>query len=351
MTRVLALLEKLVALLDSGQELESCLAQALELMLRELKLETGWVWLLEPHSQKIYLAASARLPRALAEPVRMTGKTCRCLDGFLKGELGPSSVDRIACSRLREVEVEGSHTSFPLSFGGRPLGLLNLGFRELDPDEVRLLALACHQLGALVERSRMAEEREQFARQHERERLARELHDTLAQSFTAIGLQLEGAEMALEGRIEVARQRLQKALAISREGVETTREVVFDLRGHEPLAAGLRKLSRAFTSRSGIPVQASLAVLSLDAESEQQLLRIAGEALHNVERHAAASRVTLRLEARETGYRLSIEDDGRGLSGKEGLGLTGMRERAQAISARLTLTSDQGGTRVEVEKR
>lgn len=345
-----AVYERLTEILQSAGELEALLDAALGLLVDTLGLETAWAWLFEPEGGEIYLASSYRLPDPLLKPVKMTGYPCRCLEALGAGRLDPKAVDRISCSRLREVDAvpaQGRHTSFPLSYGGRKLGLINLGWRALTREEELWVKLACAQISARVDRGRWVEEREIYARQSERQRLARDLHDTLAQSFTAIALQVEGAQMVL-GRPEVAQERLERALAVARESLETTRRVVYDLRGEKPLSLALRSTARAFTSRTGIPVRSSLDPIRLEPSVEHELLHIVTEALTNIERHAAAHRVTLKLAQEAGGVRLTVEDDGRGLSGPEGLGLTGMRERALQIGAELHLESGERGTRVSL---
>src|SRR3989442_13423644 len=153
-------------------------------------------------------------------------------DLFRPGKLTPTKVDVLGCTRLRdafEAHVPEAtlglryHASIPLYFQDRRLGIINLAgpsWRQLTGDELRLLATIAYQVGIAVERARLAEEGARLARAEERTRLAREIHDTLAQSLTAIGLDVEGALRHLEGSPERARQRLERALATTRESLE-----------------------------------------------------------------------------------------------------------------------------------
>ena len=176
-------------------------------------------------------------------------------------------------------------------------------WRKLTAEELRLLSTIAFQVGMAIERARLAEDAMGLARAEERARIAREIHDTLAQGLTAIALNIEGAMHRLETDPDQARERLERALAMARENLEDARRSVLDLRGAaqlegKPLAEALAGLARAFTSDTGIPatVQSSnVDGLSLRIESE--VFRIAQEALTNVRKHARAHSVQIGLRA------------------------------------------------------
>jgi signal transduction histidine kinase len=215
-------------------------------------------------------------------------------------------------------------------------------WRQLSRDDLRLLSTIAYQLGIAVERARLAEAATQLARAEERARIAREIHDTLAQSLTAIGLQIEGALQQMDSNPQRARQRLEDALATSRLSLDEARRSVLDLRGGaqaRPLPDALAALARSFTSETGVRVRVQTegqVVLPLRVEAE--LVRIAQEALTNVRRHARATEVEVKLRAVPRGIRLTIRDNGRGFHTqlrKEGHhGLLGMRERDQSTRTR-----------------
>src|SRR5207248_9801905 len=192
-----------------------------------------------------------------------------------------------------------SHASIPLYFQDRPLGIVNVAgpsWRRLTADELRLLATIAYQVGIAVERARLAEESTRLARAEERTRLAREIHDTLAQGLTAIGLDIEGALRHLEGSPERARERLERALATTRESLEEARRSVLNLRAApltgRPLAEALAALGRDFASSTGILVHVQIAGMEdapVPLRVEAELFRIAQEALANVRKHARAT--------------------------------------------------------------
>jgi two-component system NarL family sensor kinase len=301
----------------------------------------------------------------------MTGHHCWCIEAFLDGELAPKNIDVLECSRLRPavqanaVELTHGlryHASIPLYFRDTPLGIMNVtspSWRELTREELRLLSTIAYQVGIAIERARLAEESTRLARAEERARIAREIHDTLAQGLTAIALHIEGALNHLESRPERARERLERALAMARESLEEARRSVLSLRTAPPdgrtLVEALGALGRAFTSETGVRVHVrATGQPVLPSRIEAEVYRIAQEALANVRRHAGAQEVEMTLQAGPRRVRLTIRDDGRGfdpMTGSDGrYGLLGMRERAKLLGGRLRVESrpDQG-TKVSLD--
>ena len=366
--RELRILNGIAEALNSATDVQQALARTLSLVAKSLGLRTGWVWLIDAETQEFYSAAAQNLPPYLQEPVRMTGRSCWCIEAFRAGTLTPNNIDVMQCSRLsaavgaKDVEAtEGLryHASIPLMFQDKPLGIMNVSgpsWRELSAEELRLLATIAYQVGIAVERARLAEERTRLARAEERTRLAREIHDTLAQGLTAIALHIEGAVRHLDSDTEKTRERLQRALAIVRENIEEARRSVLDLRATslsgKPLTEALAAFSRAFASETGVRVQMRvLGARSLPLRVEAELFRIAQEALNNLRRHAKATEAKITLRLNKDSVRLTLRDNGQGFERRavrEGAqGLVGMRERAKLLGGTLTIESRMGqGTTV-----
>lgn len=364
--RDLRILNSIAEALNSSADVQEALERTLGLVAELLGLRTGWVWLRDPQSGRFYSAAARNLPPFLQEPVRMAGKSCYCLDEFCEGSLTPMNIHLVDCSRLgpavRASDLEATqglscHASIPLFFQDRPLGVMNVAgpsWRELTGEELRLLSTIAYQVGIAIERARLAEERGELARVEERARIAREIHDTLAQGLTGIGLHLESALHHLETHPELARERLERALALTRENLEQARGSVLSLRSAppdgRPLAEALRTLARSFTADTGIRVRVRIpdpAAAALPHRAEAELYRIAQEALANIRRHAEASAVTLTLDAASGGIRLAVRDNGRGFDPaaipEDRQGIRGMRERVRLLGGRLRLDSRPGG--------
>jgi signal transduction histidine kinase len=192
------------------------------------------------------------------------------------------------------------------------------------------------------------------ATEAERSRLAREIHDTLAQGFAGIVTQLQAAEEAPDAP---ARERhTGLALALARDGLAEARRSVHALRpvalDSVALPEAITAAARRWSERTGIPVQIeqTSATGMLSTGAEVALLRTAQEALANVERHAHARHVVLRLHYSDQGASLDVLDDGRGFdptrarvgATDEGFGLTAMRERIEALAGNLVVESNPG---------
>lgn len=362
-TRELVILNAIAEALNSAPDVQQALRRTLTLVADLLGLQTGWIWLLDAETHQFYSAAAQHLPPYLQEPVRMTGHHCWCIEAFLAGELAPKNIDVLECSRLRPavqadaVELTHGlryHASIPLYFRDTPLGIMNVtspSWRELRREELRLLSTIAYQVGIAIERARLADESTRLARAEERARMAREIHDTLAQGLTAIALHLEGGLHHLERDPTRARERLERALAMTRESLEEARRSVLNLRtaplAGKPLPEALGALARSFTSETGVRVHVQVTgngLLPLRVEAE--LFRVAQEALANVRRHARATEVEIVLRGSGPAVRLSIRDDGRGFDPRarhEGrYGLLGMRERAKVLGGSLRVESRPG---------
>lgn len=193
--------------------------------------------------------------------------------------------------------------------------------------------------------------KEQLAISRERNRLARELHDTLAHTLSGLTVQLEAIQTVHASNDRLA-DMITNALKTSREGLVETRRALKALRVESLEEMGLKhslqELTQRFKARCDIPLILELAenINQFTDEEEQTIYRITQEALENILKHARASRVRLSLEKRATQWVYSIEDDGKGFDfaneqgPTEGLGIKGMQERANAIGAELNIQSE-----------
>jgi two-component system, NarL family, sensor kinase len=360
----LRILKEIAETLNGSTEVEQAIRESLARVADLLGLKTGWVWLIDPTSGRFYSAAARDLPPFLSDPVRMTGRTCWCIDAYRSGQLTAENIDVIECSRLRAALVGERpatrglryHASIPLNFGVRRLGIMNVAtprWRRLTRRELDLLQTIASQMGVAIERARLAQESVRLARAEERARFARDLHDTLTQGLTAIGLHIEASLGAVHDA--GARTQLEQALSVARSSLDEARRSLRALRGSplagRPLAAALAALAREMTADTGVRVRVRAADdVPLPPAVEEELFRIASEALMNVRRHAQAMEVELILVRDASDVRLTISDDGRGFDAKapsSGFGLAGMRERAALAGGTLAIRSSAGkGTEV-----
>ena len=192
----------------------------------------------------------------------------------------------------------------------------------------------------------------------ERERMAQEIHDTLAQGFTSVVMLAQTTSAELDrGRPDAARARVEQIERVARDNLAEARALVaaFGPAGLQDatLVEALARLADRFTAETGVrvdvPPSAAAAAAGLGRDQEVVLLRAAQEALANVRRHAAATRVTLTLTRTGDEVRLEVTDDGRGIPDgtPDGHGLRGMRERARGGGGDLRVGPGPGaGTRV-----
>jgi signal transduction histidine kinase/streptogramin lyase len=196
----------------------------------------------------------------------------------------------------------------------------------------------------------------------ERARLAREIHDTLAQGFVGISSQLDAVAMCMHDERSPARKYLEMARRMARHSLTEARRSVMDLRASmlegQDLASALESGMRVWTQGSGVDVDVAVTgpLHPLPEEFEQHLLRIAQEAVTNVLKHAGARNIWIKLHTEARKLYLRIVDNGHGFEQQDAFssvgghfGLIGMRERAERLGGELHLASHPGeGTEVEV---
>ncbi|MEQ0560691.1 sensor histidine kinase [Amycolatopsis sp. NEAU-NG30] len=191
----------------------------------------------------------------------------------------------------------------------------------------------------------------------ERERLAREIHDTLAQGFTSIVTLAQAIESELDTDPAAARRHVELAARTARENLAEARTMVAALAPAD-LAAGslvdaVRRQAGRLADETGITVRYEVdgPLPALGTASEVVLLRGAQEALNNVRRHAGASSVSVRLSVVDCSVRLSVRDDGTGFDPDTatGFGLRGMRSRAEQVGGTLSVRSGPSGTELTLE--
>ncbi len=245
--------------------------------------------------------------------------------------------------------------SAPLQRGGQTIGLLGIGARVargFDADEVETLASLANQATIALEHARLEARLRELAVVEERERIARELHDGIAQVLGYVNTKSQAIDGYLAGgRVDEARAQVAQLGTAARAVYVDVREAILGLRSPiEPglgLGAAVEAHARRVAADSGFALDADIPAssrdLRLDGETEAQVYRIVQEAFTNVRKHAAARRVRLSMAVDDGRLAISIDDDGRGLtadphtSDVPRYGLRSMHERAQAIGATLDI--------------
>ena len=254
----------------------------------------------------------------------------------------------------------------PLNIGNRTLGWIKLSASG-EPDcastqwwRVMLTQAIAHQaalalhFSRVVESSRVEERRKGVL--EERNRLARDIHDNLAQGFGAILMQLQAAQRDMCAVPSPLAQKLETAIDIARTHMVEARRSVGALRPNvgdgEEISQALKRITSLAQRTTPVPIDINVEPLPRVGDAvEREIVGIAQEALTNAVRHSRARRITVNASpVRSIGLRLSVADDGRGFARdrhSEGFGMTSMQERAERIGASLTIvTAPRGGTEV-----
>ncbi len=257
-----------------------------------------------------------------------------------------------------------SELAVPVKMGGRVLGVLDIESREFngfDEADIFTAQTLADQLAVAIENARLYQETRSLAVTEERNRMAREIHDTLAQGFTGIILQLEATEQAMGDTSEDVQKHLNQARSLARKSLAEARRSVWNL---SPQALEQLRLDEAikheverFKQDHGIEATFTQYGERKDMAPEMgtALFRICQESLVNIAKHAKASRVEVTLNYDSSSVELTVKDDGIGFElgpnrkvGKGGFGLISMRERALGQHGKFEVQSEKGaGTMIK----
>jgi len=278
----------------------------------------------------------------------------------------------LAPTALPGLELPLGWIGVPMVVGAQVVGVL-AGFiaaEHATAEHAQLLSIMANQAAIAIENARLYHDAQELGVVEERNRLAREIHDTIAQGLTATTYQLELADtfLAMEPpKLDRVQEKLHRSLALTRANLEEARRSVMDLRAahlqNVTLTEAFERLAATFTNDAGVVVTVTAAeeFPALPSPVSAGLYRIGQEALANIARHAQATQVAMSLGIEKGAALLTIHDDGvgfdpeivatqrtaRGTSG--GFGLIGIRERAQLLGGTSDIRSDVGaGTRIVV---
>lgn len=253
--------------------------------------------------------------------------------------------------------------SVPLSEGGKPYGVMLLQMPagvQLEEWKLKLLESIGHHIGAAFATAKRSDARRGIALLEERSVIARELHDSLAQSLTYLKIQVTRLRQQLDASgvreqtaevVEELKLGINNAYRQLRE-LLTTFRLRIDGRG---LSEALQDTVREFSQRAGVEIRLHDRLLGHELDSSEQIhvLQVVREALTNVEHHARARRADVRLAIEQNHIRVTVDDDGVGIKDAEPpthhYGLAIMRDRAATLGGTLQVARRaEGGTRVEL---
>jgi two-component system nitrate/nitrite sensor histidine kinase NarX len=372
----LNILSEVAASLATDADIEGMLQRFLGTMIRLAGATAGAVRVLTADGTHLRLIGSLGLPPDAVELENLVSLDC--------SHCG-SAMQRDHVLRAVDVKVCAEHTGLsffrddcramvvvPLQFRGRILGVYNLYLRERQdiPQELALLLRTISEhLGMALENARLERENLRIAMMNERQMMANEVHDSLAQTLAYMKMRLSLMQDSIDdGDTERACKLAMDVKSALDDAYAGLRELLTQFRKRmDPLGLlhALESLADEFRSRTGITIEYCnhITDLRLSVDQEVQVFYIIQEALANVTRHSGATLVKLTLEQREGSYEVTVDDNGSGFFAvgnrlgsfeehpglRQHLGLSIMRERAQRLRGRVeTANLASGGARVRL---
>lgn len=361
-------LYQLGAAVSSSLELDQVLQAVAKGAREALAGDIGLVGLQDAEHQELVLEAMAGAHSADWCGLRIPLKQLRAITLAEPVSLAERPSDLAEpLVRLWDAEHITSVLAVPLLRGETPHGIvavLTRARRAFVAEEIRLLARLAQQVVVAIENARLYQQVRHLAVLEERDRLAREMHDDLAQALGYLNLKASiTSDLLLQGEAEQARTSLLEMKQIARTVYTDTREAIFSLRNTVTSGADLLPMLREYLAeyRTHYGLDTRLVVedaslVEFPTDLAVQLSRIIQEGLTNIRKHAQATRAWVRFEREGHQARIVVEDNGRGFDsttapagGEEHFGLEIMHERAQSFGGSVELESEIGrGTRVVI---
>lgn len=371
-TRELATINSIAWVVSRSLDLNEILNSALEHTSQAMGAEAGGIYLLDEKDTLLNLAAHRGLgPEFLGSIDGL--RVGEGFSGWVVQTGQPLIVDDAAADpRLARVDLSkhgsGPLAAAPITSKGKVLGTIFLSTREgrqFGEQDLQLLCSIANQIGVAIENALLYSRAQQLAVLEERNRLARDLHDSVTQAVYGVTLYAEAATRLLSsGQVDTAADHLRELRTTAQQALREMRSLIFELRPpvleKEGLVAALHARLEAVEGRSGLQTEMKVdGDINLPADVEEELYRVAQEALNNALKHGRAQNIRVHLCQDQARVSLEVADDGVGFDTSQideygGLGLPGMRERALGLGGNLTVTSSPGGgtvVRVEVANR
>jgi len=364
-TGELETLYKIATLAGKAMEMGDFLSLALKEILGVIDGEAGFIHLLENEKGDFKLAQQVNLVTGFAEQVEKLTWNGDLLN-WVFGRREPLIIADVRQQPGWPLLVNEDYTAYigvPLRMTTSLVGVLGVmgkEFNHITLEQLTLLTAIADQISAAVESARLRDQAKEAAVIEERQRLARELHDSVTQYLYSLVLLTKGWQRGLDKAApEEIRRWLERSESVSSQALKEMRLLLYNLRPavleQDGLAGALKRRLEAVEGRVEIKTELEIdGELKLPPPVEQELYGIAQEALNNVLKYAEAKRVVVRLHRSPGGVELVIEDNGNGfnsqaLADNSGQGIFNMQERARNLGSSLVLQSNPGqGTIIKV---
>jgi signal transduction histidine kinase len=367
-TRELAALYEVAEVASQALDMKTTLQQLLERVLRAVDCHAGAIHLFDPEKQILNLAVHQGLSSNTITKIESIPRGSSWVGQVIE-QGRPLIISNTPAGEQMYLSNFGADlgicAGLPMQARGEILGVLSVFEKHIHSDlcveGMDLLKTVTDLVAVVVESTRLRQLAKKVAVTQERERLARELHDSVTQSLYSLTLLAEwGADLLTAVDLDGVQQRITEIGETARQALKEMRLLVYELRPavleQDGLASALQRRVDAVERRAGVEVILEVAsLLKLPAVLEEGLYRIALEALNNALKHASPSLVTVQFGADNNCVTLTITDNGIGFNTLQatensgGLGLVSMRERAEQLGGQVSIVSVSGtGTTVEV---
>lgn len=348
------LLKEIAEFLNEETEMEKMLQGALRKLLEGTIFETGWIFFIDEKGKQ-NLKAHVNLPVALKKKncMKLEKGGCWCVSRFQTEKLNKAS-NIIECKRIDNtgktpLEANGGithHATVPLQSGKERFGLLNVATPNtirFDERELALLESVAFQIGSAVKRILLTKQEQQVALVQERNRLARDLHDSVNQLLFSVTLTARGGiEMTEQQELKDTFKEIQY---LTQDALTEMRALIWQLRP-KGLETGIIEGLKGYGDILGLTLNVHVkGVIKLPANMEEVLFRITQEALNNVRKHAGVLQADLYLTVTSTDILLVVKDEGCGFQMSTSnrlpsIGLQSMKDRANSVGGTVDWVSE-----------
>lgn len=355
----ITILKEIAELLNEETDLDKMLNGALAKFIDGTKFETGWIFFINEKG-RAELVAHKNLPEALAnnDCFHLRKGGCWCVSRFRNQELERAS-NIIECQRIEAAIEEHEdnagvthHSTVPLQIGDERFGLLNVAASNTvsySEEDLELLESVAFQLGSAIKRILLTKQQQELALVAERNRLARDLHDSVNQLLFSVTLTARaGVEMTEQPELKETFKEIQ---SLTQEALNEMRALIWQLRP-QGLESGLLEAIKNYAEMLGLTLHVTVAgVIQFPSRVEETIFRVAQEALNNVRRHSGVMEAYLTMNVTKKSIIMQIEDNGRGFNVPKNeilsIGLQSIRDRLMALDGQVKWESEIGkGTKV-----
>ncbi len=368
-TRELSTLYEVTAVASESLDVQETMNRSLDRVLAALSTKRGAIFLLDDKTGRLRIGASREIPQNIVEQFDLLEPQIGLGPWVLQHGIPLVIVDVTKDPRVPKIiraqnPPQVTYVGVPMRAKGKVLGVLTV-LREVERqfsiEEVALLASIADQVGVAIENGKLHAQAQQLAIFEERQRLGRDLHDSVTQSIYSVTLFAEAARrLARDGQLGQTQNYLEQLRETSQQALKELRLLVYELRPSmlesEGLIGALQQRLNTVEDRAGVRTELIVhGQIDLPKPIENELYHITQEALNNALKHANATSVIVELFSKAKGVTMEIRDDGIGFNPKlireiKGVGLNSMQERTEKLGGRFFIESLPGkGTKIKIE--